>query len=274
MKRTTRGSADAHYLTMFFAVLTVVTVAGFAMDFRPAVVTPHGRSIDGLINYLMVVTGLLFVLGHAVLMHFVWKYQGEGPADYTPEKPRTQWLTALIPVIVMAGIAEVGVLLLALPVWGELYGPTPKDALVVEVTGKQFEWIVRYSGADGKFGKTDPKLVDDAENPLGLDENDPAAQDDVVKRGVLTIPEGKPVAVNLRSLDVLHSFAVPAFRIKQDVLTGFTARAQFVPEVAGRYEIACAELCGLGHYKMRGFVEVRKADEFVKWLADQPGMFE
>ncbi len=269
-----RGSADAINLALFFLVMTVLTVAGFAAEWRPPVVSDHGKNVDGIITYLLIATGAIFVLGHVVLAWFVVKYRGDGPSIHRPVSSRAEWLTALVPVLVMTLVAEAGVLVLALPVWGQLYGEAPKDALVVEVTGKQFEWIVRYPGGDGKFGRTDPKAVDDAENPLGLVEEDDAAADDVVKRGTLVIPVGRAVVLRLRSLDVLHSFTVPEFRVKQDVIPGFTARTQFTIQKTGTYEIACVELCGLGHYKMRGFVQVKTPDEFGRWLEDQDGMFE
>jgi cytochrome c oxidase subunit 2 len=174
----------------------------------------------------------------------------------------------------MAVIAEVGVLALGLPTWMEVYGEAPEDALVVEVVGKQFEWIIRYPGKDGKFGEASPELVNDARNPLGLDRKDPAARDDVVLRGNLHLPEGRPVSVRLRSHDVLHSFTVPHFRIKQDLVPGFTTSTLFTPTRSGSYEIVCAEVCGLGHYRMRGMAIVEPAGDFEKWLAEQPGWFE
>jgi len=111
-------------------------------------------------------------------------------------------------------------------------------------------------------------------NPLGLDKNDPAAKDDLFFRGVLRLPVNRAAAVRLRSHDVQHSFSVPAFRVKQDLIPGATTRTQFVPIVEGTYEIACAELCGLGHYKMSGTVIVMSQQEFDEWLAKQIGQFE
>lgn len=266
---------DLLFLIMFFTAATMLTVAGFGLhDWRPAVASAHGKGVDGIISYLLAVTGLIFVIGHGVLIWFLWRYQGDGPSAYQPVSPRTEWLVTLPTVLFMTVMSEVGVFALALPVWGQVYGPAPADAFVVEVVGKQFEWIVRYPGKDGKFGRVDPTLVDDADNPLGLDEKDPAAKDDVVKRGQLILPVGGPIAVRLRSLDVLHSFTIPSMRVKQDIIPGYTARIKFVPEIAGTYEIACTELCGLGHYKMRGLLQVKTAEEFKKWFADQPGMFE
>jgi cytochrome c oxidase subunit 2 len=168
----------------------------------------------------------------------------------------------------------VGVLAKGLPVWEMIYGATPPEALVVEVTAQQFEWIVRYPGKDGVFGRTRPDLVSGEANPAGLDPADSAAVDDVVTRGALHLPAGRAVVARLQARDVLHSFSVPAFRVKQDVVPGMVIPTQFVPTTPGRYEIACAELCGAAHYRMRGRVIVHPPEEFAAWLSTQAGFFQ
>lgn len=274
MTASRRGSVDAVLLAVFFLVLTGLVVAGFALrEWRPPVASAHGGSIDRLITYLLAVTGVIFVVGHAVLSWFILRHR-KGDAVYKPVSRRTEWAWALAPVLFMTLVAEVGVLALSTPVWAKMYGPPPEDALVIEVVGKQFEWIVRYPGKDGKFGRTKPALVRDADNPLGLDEEDPDARDDIVFRGSMHLPAGRPVLIRLRSHDVLHSFTIPEFRVKQDVIPGYTGSTQFTPARLGTYEIACVELCGLGHYRMRGFAHVKPPAEFDKWLSEQVGWFE
>jgi len=152
---------------------------------------------------------------------------------------------------------------------------------VVEVTGEQFAWNVHYPGPDGKFGRTDLKLIDVQSNPLGLDRSDAAAKDDVTTLNQLYLPLNKPVIVKLRSKDVIHSFNVPEFRVKQDAIPGLTIPIWFIPNVTTaemrtrtanpefQYEIACAQLCGLGHFRMRGFVTVESAADFQKWMDDK-----
>jgi len=273
--RAERGAADGAALALFFAVLTALTVGAFLFhEWRPPVASQHGKGVDTLITYLLATTGLVFILGHAVLAWFLWKNPGEGPSRYKPVRPRVEWLWALAPAFGMALIAEVGVFFLSKPVWAQVYGPPPADAVQVEVVGKQFEWLVRYAGKDGKFGRTLPERVDDAENPLGLDKDDAAATDDIVLRGSLHLPAGRAVFVRLRSHDVLHSFSIPLFRVKQDVVPGMSISVRFTPETPGTYEIACAELCGLGHYKMRGFAYVKGPEEFQKWMDAQEGFLE
>ncbi len=227
-----------------------------------------------MIQYLLVATGIIFIIGHVVLAAFVWKYRDQGrPALPCRLSSKAEWLWTLIPVISMALIAEFGVLVLGLPVWGKVYGPIPDNATHVEIVGKQFEWMVRYPGKDGKFGKTHPKFVHPTDNPIGLDENDPAAQDDVLA-STLTLPAQRPIAVRIRSHDVLHSFSIPEFRIKQDAVPGFTAIVQFVPTTPGLFEISCAQICGMGHYKMRTTVTVKSPGEFDAWMKSQQGFFE
>jgi cytochrome c oxidase subunit II len=149
------------------------------------------------------------------------------------------------------------------------------------VTGEQFAWNVRYAGPDGKFGKTDIKFLDVSDNPLGIDRSDPDAKDDVTTLNQLYLPVNKPIIVKLRSKDVIHSFNVPEFRVKQDAIPGLTIPIWFIPNVTTaemrartnnqefQYEIACAQLCGLGHYRMRAFVTVLAADEFTKWMDEK-----
>ena len=185
-----------------------------------------------------------------------------------------------------AGVLVVELVLLfafSIPLWAARvdHVPPESEALVVHLTGEQFAWNVRYSGPDGKFGKTDIKLIDVQENPLGIDRSDPAAKDDVTTLNQLYLPVNRPIIVKLRSKDVIHSFGVPEFRVKQDAIPGLTIPVWFIPNVTTaemrakkgnpefQYEIACAQLCGLGHYRMRGFVTVLTAEEFQKWMDER-----
>jgi cytochrome c oxidase subunit 2 len=181
------------------------------------------------------------------------------------------------------GVAVIEAILLvgfSIPIWAARVDhlPSEREALVVQVTGEQFAWNIHYPGPDRVFGRTDVKLLDLQSNPLGLDRSDPAAEDDVTTVNQLYLPVNRPVIVKLRSKDVIHSFGVPEFRVKQDAVPGLTIPIWFVPDVTTaqmrsktgnaefQYEIACAQLCGLGHARMRGFVTVQTAEEFQKWL--------
>jgi cytochrome c oxidase subunit 2 len=200
-------------------------------------------------------------------------------ADYTGVKSHTSSYLEV-------GVAVVEAVLLfgfAIPLWAARVDAMPPDSesLVVRVTAEQFAWNVHYAGPDRVFGRTDIKLLDAQENPLGLDRSDPAAKDDVTTLNQLYLPVNTPIIVRLRSKDVIHSFGVPEFRVKQDAVPGLTIPVWWVPTVTTaemrtrtgnpefQYEIACAQLCGLGHYRMRGFVTVQSAEEFQKWMDEK-----
>jgi cytochrome c oxidase subunit 2 len=257
---------------LFLFVVLLTVIAFFVTPWKPPVHSEHGRGVDGMIAYIIGVAGAVFVIGHAVLAWFTFRpppADGRGPAPLTA---KTEVLWTVIPVLLMTLAAEVGALTIGMPVWGQVFRDD-KEALQVEITGRQFEWIVRYPGKDGKFGKTDPARID-PDNPLGLVKKDPASRDDIVVNGAVTLPAGRPVQFLIRSQDVLHSFSVPLFRTKQDAVPGLVTRSRVIPTDPGEYEIACAELCGLGHYRMRGIVRVKTEEEFRKWLAGQVGFYE
>src|SRR5262249_55503677 len=129
----------------------------------------------------------------------------------------------------------------------------PADALSIEVTAQQFAWNIRYAGPDGKFGRTEPRLINDANaNYLGLDPKDPASRDDIMTQNIVVVPVNRPVRIMLRTKDVTHSFFVPVLRVKQDTVPGLMIPIHFTATRTGEYEIPCAELCGMQHYKMRG----------------------
>lgn len=264
-----RQTAEISGLVVLFLGITAFTVAGFAHDWKPEVASLHGIGVDGVIRYLLLTTGAILVVGTLVFVAFLWRYGRGGPAPAPTTTPGVERWWSLVPVVGMALVAEAGVLWKGLPVWKEVYAPPPEDAVVVEVTAQQFEWIVRYPGGDGRFGRTNARLIESAGNPLGLDMEDPAAQDDLVSRNIMRIPLGRPVHVRLRSRDVLHSFSVPAFRVKQDVVPGIVGGIHFTATRTGTFEIACAELCGMAHYRMGGEVRVLEPEAFARWLAQE-----
>ena len=181
------------------------------------------------------------------------------------------------------GVALVEAVLLfgfAIQLWAARIGDTPaeSESLMVQVTGEQFAWNIHYAGPDGVFGRTNLKLLDLQSNPLGLDRTDAAAKDDITTVNQLYLPVNRPIIVRLRSKEVIHSFGVPEFRVKQDAIPGLTIPIWFIPTITTadmrtrtgnpgfQYEIACAQLCGLGHARMRGFVTVQAAPEFQQWM--------
>jgi cytochrome c oxidase subunit 2 len=247
----------------------------------PPLAAAHGAQIDNLIGWMHVFMLILFVGWGAFFVYVLFRFRrSRNPvANYRGVKSHaSSYLEGAVLVVEL-------VLLFAfsIPLWAARVDhiPAERDALVVHVTAEQFAWNVRYPGPDGAFGKTDIKLIDLQSNPLGIDRNDPAAKDDVTTLNQLYLPANKPIIVKLRSKDVIHSFGVPEFRVKQDAIPGLTIPVWFIPNVTTaemrtrtgkpefQYEIACAQLCGLGHYRMRGFVTVLGPEEFQKWMAEK-----
>jgi cytochrome c oxidase subunit 2 len=170
------------------------------------------------------------------------------------------------------GVAVVEAILLigfAIPLWAARVDamPSESEAVVVQVTGEQFAWNIHYPGPDGEFGSTNIKLVS-PDNPLGLDRNSMHAADDITTINQLNLPVNRPVIVHLSSKDVIHSFGLPNFRVKQDAIPGMFTPVWFTPNRPGDYEIACSQLCGLGHYRMRGFVTIQSDEDFKKFLEE------
>ena len=247
----------------------------------PPLAAAHGAEIDSLIGWTHIFMLVLFVGWGAFFTYVLFRFRrSRHPvANYAGVKSHaSSYLEGGVLVVEM-------VLLFAfsIPLWAARvdHVPPDNDALVVHVTGEQFAWNVRYAGPDGVFGRTDITLIDVQSNPLGVDRSDPSAKDDVTTLNQLYLPANKPIVVKLRSKDVIHSFGVPEFRVKQDAIPGLTIPIWFIPDVTTaemrartgkpefQYEIACAQLCGLGHYRMRGFVTVLNPDEFQTWMDEK-----
>ena len=268
-----KGSGEAWCLASLIWLIPVAAVALGAMRWLPPLASEHGAGIDRMIFYLLGAVGGLLVVGHLVLGYFIWRFGRAGRVTFRLASPKAERRWSLIPAVLVALIAEGGVFALSLPVWGKFYAAAaPAEAVPVEVTAEQFAWNVRYPGQDGKFGRSDPQLMS-LENPLGLDKNDSAARDDVVLVNQIYLPVNRPARIRLRSKDTLHSFFLPNHRVKQDAVPGMTIEIWFVPTAVGTYEIACAELCGFGHYTMRGLLQVVSPEEFERWKKEEPPYF-
>jgi cytochrome c oxidase subunit 2 len=225
-------------------------------------------AIDHHFTTTYILMGIVFVAAQLSLGMLVWIYRDRHDsrkAEYSHGN-----ITLEIVWTVLTAVLFIGLNLMSSSIWAsERFRPAGPEALHVEVTGMQFAWYFRYPGPDGKFGATKPELEDASaggEGALGLDTKDPAAKDDIVS-GTMVLPVNREVEVILRAHDVIHSFFVPAMRFKQDAVPGLAIHMHFTPTQTGDFEIACAELCGLGHYKMHGILRVVSQDEFDKWLA-------
>ncbi len=232
---------------LLFLALAALPSAGGALPFwlkLPEGVSSYSGRIDTLFRLILWITGIIFVVVEALLLFFLFRYRHrEGRrAHYTHGNNRLEVIWTIIPAVICVVLA-----LLSRRSWAEIKQQMPNDAIPIEIVGEQFAWNIRYTGPDGKLGTAD----------------------DVVTLNQLHFPVGRPVVATLRSKDVIHSFFLPEFRVKQDAVPGMSTRIWFDAMRVGHWEIACAELCGLGHYRMKGFVTVETPEEFEKWLKDQ-----
>jgi cytochrome c oxidase subunit 2 len=234
----------------------------------PTGASAAAAGIDHHFATTYILMGIVFVAAQVILGFFAWKYRDRAvgsPARYTHGNNTLEIVWTVLTLILFVGLN-----LMSSSIWAsERFRPAETGALQVEVTGMQFAWYFRYAGPDGKFGATKPELIDPSaggEGAIGLDTTDAASKDDVVS-GTMYAPVNREVEVILRAHDVIHSLFVPAMRFKQDAVPGLAIRMHFTPISSGDYEIACAELCGLGHYKMHGMLKVVSQEEFDKWLA-------
>lgn len=235
----------------------------------PAGASAAAAGIDHHFTVSFLLMGTVFIAAQLSLGALVWIYRDKGTSsskvDYSHGNTKLEVAWTLLTTILFVGMN-----LMSSSIWAsERFRAAESNAVRVEVTGMQFAWYFRYPGPDGKFGATKPELEDASaggEAALGLDTKDAASKDDVVT-GIMVVPVNREIEVILRSHDVIHSFFVPQMRFKQDAVPGLAIHMHFTPIQTGDYEIACAELCGLGHYKMHGIVRVVSQEDFDKWLA-------
>ena len=221
--------------------------------------------MDDTLMITFAVTGFVFVAVNLFMAYALvrYRYRPERRARYEPENRKLElWLTGLTTVGIVIMLAP-GLIVLA------DFIHVPQNASVIEAVGKQWQWSFRFPGKDGVLGNTKPQFIS-FQNPFGLNPDDPNAQDDVLITGSeLHLPVNQPVQILLRSYDVLHDFYVPHFRVKMDAVPGIVSTLWFTPTRAGRFDLACAEYCGIGHHTMRGAVYVDDQVTFQNWLGNQ-----
>jgi cytochrome c oxidase subunit 2 len=234
----------------------------------PVQASEHSPDIDHMISLVHWLMLVLFVGWGAFFVFVLVRFRrGANPkASYTGAKGK---LAKGLEI----GVALVEVILLvfyAVPLWATRVTdfPSETEAVVVRVTAEQFAWNVHYPGPDGMFGRREVSRIA-SDNPLGLDRSDAAAKDDIVTVNQLNLPVDRPVLVHLTSKDVIHSFGLFEMRVKQDAIPGMDIPVWFTPNRIGSYEIACSQLCGIGHFRMRGFVTVQSESDFQNFLAEE-----
>ncbi|MBI2915618.1 MAG: hypothetical protein HYY63_03580 [Elusimicrobia bacterium] len=234
----------------------------------PAAASSYAHRIDGSLNLLHGVMLLIFFLWGIYLVWCLIRYRRkEGVAAvYSHDTP----FSSYIPDVVMLLFEVWLIFMIGIPIWAHIREdlPKPGKSIQVRLVAEQFSWLFHYPGPDGKFGKANSALMH-SNNPLGLDENDPDSKDDILSVNELYLPLGQPVLLEMSSKDVVHSFFVPEFRTKQDIVPGMKIPMWFEPTATGKFEIGCAQLCGTGHYRMRGDVIVQSPQEFEEWIQKQ-----
>ncbi len=234
----------------------------------PPNASDHGYQIDHFIEFSHWFMAALFVGWSAFFVYVLIRFRRRrNPvANYAGVKSgistHLEFAVVLIEAVLLIGFA--------IPLWAKRVNefPDTADALVVHAIGQQFIWNYHLPGPDGIFGRRDINLVSTA-NSIGLDSRDPASKDDLVVVGELHIPVNRPVIIELSSKDVIHNFALPHMRIAQDAVPGQIIPMWFTPIKTGSYEVVCGQLCGLGHYSMKGLVVVDTEENFQAWLKEQ-----
>ncbi len=276
------------------ALFLVFLVAGFigatwlsfyaSEFFLPDSSSQHGVRTDNLFWITMGVIGSVFFGTHILLFYFPFKYQYKesNRATFYPHNNSLELVWTVIPGIVLTVLVISGWW-----VWRDITKPAPQDATVVELVGKQFNWIVRYPGDKNKMlgtskaelGRYDFRLID-ATNEVGIDFTDENSFDDFIA-GEIHLPKGKPVLLKIHARDVLHSVFMPHFRLKMDAVPGMQTQFWFVPEKSTaemqtelnnpnfNYELACTEVCGRGHFSMRTLIVVDEPEDYAKWVASK-----
>lgn len=250
----------------------------------PVLASEHGAKIDQMLYVIHAVMLGALILWTVFFIVPLFRYrQGRRPqAVYRGLRSPIPWLMCAA----MAGLEGYLLIGYSIPFWEEHVAVEAadnggEDLFRVRVVAEQFLWNVHYPGPDGVFGRTDVSLIDDVTNPLGLDPEDPNGEDDVTTLRHLHLPVDRPVEILLSSKDVIHSFSLPEFRVKQDVIPGMVMPVRFTPTMTSAefqsvegnedrgFEIVCAQLCGILHYSMRGFVTVETQDEFDAWYEEE-----
>jgi len=263
------------FLIVFFGAGWYSAYAYFD-EINIPVASEHGVITDYMFWVTMVITGIAFVVTHILLFYYAFKYRykKEAKATFYPDNHKVELIWTIIPAIVLTILVLYG-----LKVWTDITSKAPAESEVIEIMGMQFAWKTRYPGADNELGNYDYRKID-AANMFGMDMTDKNSFDDFTPRE-LHVPKGKPVLFKIRARDVLHSVYIPAFRLKMDAVPGMPTKFWFVPTKSTaemraetgnpdfNYELACAEICGNGHFTMRLIVVVDEPADYEKWKKEQ-----
>jgi cytochrome c oxidase subunit II len=272
------------FLAMFVVLMGFFYIVHVKMlpQMLPASASDHGIEYDSMFKYTLWVTGIVFVITQFALFYFSFKYRASDRRTpfFFAHSNKLEIIWTVIPAIAMTVLVVIG-----LKNWFNMTGAPPPVHQTVEVIGKQFNWMMHYPGPDGRLGKKDFKLINDADNILGLDWTDPFAKDDIISGGELHLAKGMPVELAIGSRDVIHDVGLPHFRMKMDAVPGVRTSIWFTPIITTDsmkqitknpnfvYELSCDQMCGSGHYSMRGTVIVHEPADLAKWLGAQKSYY-
>lgn len=299
----------ANFMLLFmigFLILTIWSAwhyKNWMLGYGPhEAASAHGGSLDSAFNITLFFTGIVFVLTHIALFWFAYKYRGRKGviSEFMPHDNKLEVIWTAVPAVVMCFLVIRG-----LVAWNEVMADVAdgEPHIEIEATGQQFLWHLRYPGPDGKLGARNFKLIKAGENPLGQDWMDDKNLDDMMPADIV-LPVGKKVRVRITALDVLHNFFLPHFRVKMDAVPGMPTYFVFTPTKTTEeyrqelskypeyqqpsdpndpkspplwktfeYELACAELCGKGHFSMKKLVKIVSEEEYEKWLKEQSSFY-
>jgi len=233
----------------------------------------EGRQIDLLLNLIHIQMAILFAGWAVYFVYVLWRFRKK-------KNPKASYhgLSNRVSIGIEVAIVLIEVLLLtciSIPFWKNFMSQVPdnKNKIEIQVVAEQFTWNMHYPNPDGKFGRMDEKFYDAEINPMGLDHNDPMAKDNFVSVNEMHVPLGKMVLIDLTAKDVIHSFTLPDMRIKRDAIPGMRVQIWFTPIRTGKFDIACSQLCGLGHYRMKGVLTVESPEQFKQWVKNHTTLY-
>jgi len=256
-------------------VLVIIAIASAYpivthMFVPPEDISTHGHAIDEQLNETMLEAGISFVAAQLVLAFFVWSFTGRKEGSPLKSFPGGAKV-AVIAAFVLVGSEVLALGVMGQKAWANVYFTSSKpDAIQIQAQAEQFAYYFRYAGPDRKFGAIHPDKIDEGnQNYFGLDPaNEVEARDDIVS-GELVVPVNREIQLLMHAKDVGHSFYVRELRIQQDFVPGLDLSIHFTATKIGRYEIVCTQLCGLGHYNMKAYLNVKSAEDYDKWLKEQ-----
>jgi cytochrome c oxidase subunit II len=265
-------------MAKFFAITIIVIAIVSAIPIlrhtwpAPEDISTHGALIDEQMSETMAEAGISFLAAQFILAIFVWKFSNRGPQAKLKNFPGGA-KGLVIGALLLVGLEVLALGVFGVKAWANVYlTPPAADAIPIQVQAGQFAFYFRYPGPDGKFGMPHPEMINEGtQNVFGLDpEHDVDARDDIVA-AEMAVPINKEIHLLMHTKDVGHSFFVPELRVQQDFVPGLDVSLHFTATKVGKYEIVCTQLCGLGHYNMKAYLEVMSQSDFDNWLKQQSG---